>query len=261
MFTLTKKFTPHNIFFQKNILINFKYFSIYSKMESKFKIEKSNQDIILTPTEGYDSVLIFMHGLGDSAMGYQDFFDSEYKPVPNRMKVVLLTAPRAAVTINGGMVMNSWYDIKNFQRGEDSYDESDVVKNSARIRKVIENEAKKLENNFSKVFIGGFSQGACMSLHVALTHEKKLGGLIALSGLLFPFTAKEIDNDETKKDLDIFIAHGSYDDVIPEPLAKITYKPLFEKEFKKLIYKSYDEAHSIAMEEIDDMKKFIKNLV
>ena len=46
--------------------------------KSKFKIETSNQDIILTPTDGYDSVLIFLHGLGDSAMGYRDFFDSNY---------------------------------------------------------------------------------------------------------------------------------------------------------------------------------------
>lgn len=241
--------------------INFISKKLFSKMESKFKIETSNQDIILTPTDGYDSVLIFLHGLGDSAMGYRDFFDSNYKPIPNRMKVVLLTAPNAAVTVNGGMVMNSWYDIKSFSRGDDSYEESDVVKNSIRIRKAIENEVKKLDNNYSKVFLGGFSQGACMTLHVGLTYENKLGGLVALSGLLFPFTAKEIQKDDSKNDLNIYIAHGIYDDVIPEQLAKMSYKPLFDKKLKNLSYKTYDESHSIAMEEIDDMKSFIKNLV
>ena len=37
---------------------------------SYFKTEKIKHDIILTPNEGYDKVIIFMHGLGDSANGF-----------------------------------------------------------------------------------------------------------------------------------------------------------------------------------------------
>ena len=126
MFRLNKNL----LLFSKTSPLRLNLFKIklnnYSKMESYFKIEKNSQDIILTPNEGYDTVLVFMHGLGDSASGYKGFFDSEYKPIPNRMKVVLLTAPQAAVTINGGMVMNSWYDIKSFSKSEDSVEQSDV---------------------------------------------------------------------------------------------------------------------------------------
>jgi predicted esterase len=57
--------------------------------------------------------LIFLHGLGDSAYGFADvFLDESIALVPNNCKVLLLNAPERAVTMNGGMVMTSWYDIK-----------------------------------------------------------------------------------------------------------------------------------------------------
>ena len=56
-----------------------------------------------------------MHGLGDSAEGFLDFF---YSPDPivasKHTKIVLLNAPEAAVTCSGGMKMNSWFDILSF---------------------------------------------------------------------------------------------------------------------------------------------------
>ncbi len=244
-------------FSKKNI-----FFKTYYKMErGYFKIETNKNDIILTPNEGYDSVLIFLHGLGDSAIGYRDFFDSKYKPIPDRMKVVLLTAPQAAVTINGGMVMNSWYDIKTFTRSDDSIEKADVVKNGSQIKKCVEEEAKALGGNYSKVFLGGFSQGACMSLHVGLTMEDKLGGLVALSGLLFPFTAKEIVSSERNRDINMFIAHGAYDDVIPELLAKSSYKTIFDLKYKNVVYKSYEIQHTIDMDEMIDIKNFLTKLI
>jgi phospholipase/carboxylesterase len=56
--------------------------------------------------------LIWLHGLGDSAHGFADvFLDPNWRFVPANCKVRLLTAPERPVTLNGGMRMNSWYDI------------------------------------------------------------------------------------------------------------------------------------------------------
>ena len=63
-----------------------------------------------------------MHGLGDSAYGFLDvFMDEQFNLVPAHCKVVLLTAPERPVTLNGGMVMNSWYDISEL-----SYVQNDI---------------------------------------------------------------------------------------------------------------------------------------
>lgn len=235
-------------------------YKMNSSTNTYFNQEKSNQDIILTPKEGYDRVLVFMHGLGDSAMGYRDLFLSEQRPIPGRIKVILLTAPQQPVTMNGGMVMNSWYDIKCLGKSENNVDETQVNKSAYRIKKVIENEANKLNGDYSKIILGGFSQGACITLHVGLgTLEQNLGGLVTLSGYLFPFT--ELLNSQGKTSIPILLAHGAYDELIPEPHAKESYKRLFDGGYDKVTYKSYDEGHSITYDELVDIKSFINNLI
>ena len=57
-------------------------------------------DIYLTPMSGkYDSVLVWLHGLGDSAIGYLDYFKTQtnvkgFKTlnIMGYSKVILLTA-------------------------------------------------------------------------------------------------------------------------------------------------------------------------
>lgn len=244
--------------FARVIRFNKIYKYSLKKMNSSYmNIEKSNQDIILTPNEGYDATLVWLHGLGDSALGYKEIFESNYRPVPNRVKVILLTAPVAPVTINNGMTMTSWYDIKKLDGSEGTVAEGDVIKNSLRIRKIIENEAKKSFNgDYKKVFLGGFSQGCAMTLHTGLTLSNDIGGLICLSGYLFPFT--ELISE--RKDVPIFIAHGYYDELIPESKAKESYKRLTEMNFN-FTYKTYNEEHSISLEEFEDMKNFISKLL
>jgi predicted esterase len=65
-----------------------------------------------------------MHGLGDSAEGFLDVFNNpEYNVVPDNCKVLLLTAPERAVSMNGGMKMNSWYDIMQLGAPPKKFDE------------------------------------------------------------------------------------------------------------------------------------------
>ena len=81
-----------------------------------FKIDHNQKErsITLTPKKDKPKYsLIWLHGLGDSAYGFADvFLDLNWRFVPEDIcKVRLLTAPERPVTLNGGMSMNSWYDI------------------------------------------------------------------------------------------------------------------------------------------------------
>jgi phospholipase/carboxylesterase len=81
-----------------------------------FKIDHNQKErsITLTPKKNKPKYsLIWLHGLGDSAYGFADvFLDLNWRFVPEDIcKVRLLTAPERPVTLNGGMSMNSWYDI------------------------------------------------------------------------------------------------------------------------------------------------------
>jgi phospholipase/carboxylesterase len=74
------------------------------------KLDKS----ILIQPELPSFSLIWLHGLGDSSVGFLDYFQIPQSPVFRGCRVRLLHAPQRRVTINGGSVFNSWYDIRSF---------------------------------------------------------------------------------------------------------------------------------------------------
>ena len=69
--------------------------------------------IYLDPLEGpHQYTMIFLHGLGDSAEGFEDVFNKKNRPpCPKNCRIVLPTAPHAPVTCNGGAYCTSWFDI------------------------------------------------------------------------------------------------------------------------------------------------------
>ncbi len=92
---------------------------MFTKNQPKHKVEerKSDRSVILHPTQPHKHSIIWLHGLGDSAYGFTDvFLDQRFNLVPASCRVILPTAPEREVTCNGGMVMNSWYDIMSLSR-------------------------------------------------------------------------------------------------------------------------------------------------
>ena len=222
------------------------------------KFGSLNQHLSLTPHEGFDFTLIWLHGLGDSALGYLDIFLSDNTPTPKRMKVILLTAPIAPVSINSGMKMNSWFDIgNNFMHSE-----RDVINNSKMIIDIIKGEVKMVNNDYTKILIGGFSQGAALSIYISLHLNHLLGGVILLSGFLFPDIdiSKIVSEYENRNSLPIFAYHGEYDDMINEKMAKESYERLIENKFN-FRYKIGKQAHEISLEELKEMKDFINQVI
>jgi len=147
---------------------------------------------------------------------------------------VLLTAPTAPVTLNFGMKMPSWYDIKSLDvnittKFEEVTGVDEIHKNTERIREVLKHEIELLGGDSTKVFIGGFSQGCAMALHVGLTFEEKLGGIMGFSGYLFPITKEHEANAKTP----IFSSHGKDDPLIPFDLSCKSYEPLKDHEITK----------------------------
>src|SRR5690348_554905 len=118
-------------------------FRSFYKMKSQkyMKVNLNKEDIIMVPEDGYDGVLIFLHGLGDSALGMKKYFESDKFSLPERMKIILLTASKSPVTIYGGRTVNSWFDIKGLNHSGDFVNEDDVKKSATRIAKVIDEEA------------------------------------------------------------------------------------------------------------------------
>ena len=65
------------------------------------------------------------------------------------------------------------------------YNFTDIIKSRKIVEKYIEQEAKELNGNYKNIYLGGHSQGACVTLHTAYNYKELLGGVLNCSGILF----------------------------------------------------------------------------
>ncbi len=219
-----------------------------------FTIERKNyQHIHMIPKSGkYSHLIIFLHGLGDSPHSYVDFFEnSNILPENIPIKIICLQSP---ISFVHGFPLPSWFTITKFPiDSERCYNFEEAQKSTKIIEVVIEEEVKLLNGKYEHIYVGGFSQGACLSLYTGLTYKHLLGGVIVLSGALFPQT-KILDSN---KDLKIFVGHGTNDDVISCEPSEESMKPIKNfSGFKRILYPG--EGHCICQKEIEDLKHFLK---
>ena len=124
------------------------------------------------------------------------------------------------------------------------------------LEKFIEEQSIKLNIDYNHIFLLGFSQGAMMSLYTGIRLNKKLAGIISLSGLL-PDTINSIKNSQITKQ-NILLLHGTDDNVVPFNYF-IETKKLFDiLDFNIEAYSINELQHGINNEEIDIIKSFIE---
>ena len=219
----------------------------------RWNIEKKGYDVYMIPKEGnYTHLIIFLHGKGDVSDSYIAFFENtEVLPKNIPIKIVLLQSPYSA-ELFGKLINTSWFPIYEFPLvSKECYDFSQAENAKKRIEKIIDEEAALLNGKYDNIYLGGFSQGACISLLVGLTFEHKIGGIISLSGYLFP----EINIREENKDINIFVGHGEIDNIISYNTSKEEMKRI--DKFKGYRGYSYQNAeHTITKEEIKDLNQF-----
>ena len=219
-----------------------------------YKIEYKDFNVYMTPKDGkYTHVILFMHGYGDVASSYIDFFGySNVLPKNTPTKIILLQSPYEKVYSNQP-VNASWFTIYDISMvSKDSYDYLDAEKNAKKVEEVINEEAKLLNGKYENIYVGGFSQGACISLMIGLSFEHAIGGVICLSGYLFP----QIKIREENKNINIFVGHGDKDEMLSYSMISQELERI--KDFKGFKMHTYPGAgHTITQKEISDLNKFL----
>ncbi len=124
------------------------------------------------------------------------------------------------------------------------------------LEKFIEEQSMKLNIDYNHIFLLGFSQGAMMSLYTGIRLNKKLAGIISLSGLL-PDTIDNLKNSQIMKQ-NILLLHGTDDNVVPFNYFLDTKKLFDILNFNIEAHSINDLQHSINNEEIDIIKSFIE---
>eukprot|EP01016_Furgasonia_blochmanni_P036172 TRINITY_DN4094_c0_g1_i3.p2 TRINITY_DN4094_c0_g1~~TRINITY_DN4094_c0_g1_i3.p2 ORF type:complete len:234 (+),score=59.45 TRINITY_DN4094_c0_g1_i3:318-1019(+) len=200
---------------------------------TSWDMQQKGEHIYLNPTTKHENTFICLPHLGGSAQSLVPYFVRIMAYVFLNMKVVILNPPIRPMTINYGRERHSWYDIKTFFFGagggevdwSNAIDFEHVKESTAMIKKVLDEEIKELGGNSQKVFLGGVSQGCSMALHAGLVHDTPLGGIIAMSGYMLPFTRVNKANENTP----ILITHGDKDFLIPIMMAVHSYEKIDRK--------------------------------
>ena len=103
-----------------------------------------------------------------------------------------------------------------------------------------------------RVYLMGFSQGAIMSFSVGLTHPEKIAGIVAMSGRVLPEIVPHIAAPEALRDLPIFVAHGTEDQVLPIHHGRAA-RELLQRLPVALTYREYPMGHQISDQSLADI--------
>lgn len=211
------------------------------------------------PTAAY----VHLHGLGDSGSGWQFFSDlARQSPDFDHINFVFPNAPIIPITANGGYEMPGWFDIFQFGQPGGRQDVEGYLKSLETLKAFIK-EQTDLGIKPDRILIGGFSQGAALSLGALATLDFKLAGFLIFSGFMpVREKIKELFN-LTNIDTPVFQGHGDDDPIINKGYADQTAE-FFKKElgFKNYTYNIYPNLpHSVANEELAHAFDFIRKTV
>lgn len=213
--------------------------------------------------EGRDLPLfIGMHGRGDRAESYVDLApaisESEYRFV----------FPNAPLPVPGAYF--EWFRIDNPNRALASKEARALVTN------LVAELCGKFQTPASRTVLGGFSQGGMLTFEVGLRYPEKLAGLVVLSGMLLadvPLTLqpvrfndyygqdggdlKAVLSETAARQTPIFVAHGTYDAVIPVAAGRAAHD-LLKEAGANVEYYEFSGQHEITLDELVQLQAFLK---
>jgi phospholipase/carboxylesterase len=198
------------------------------------------------------AVVIWLHGLGADGHDFEPIVPE--LRLKQAVRFVFPHAPVQPVTINQGMRMRAWYDI--FQFGGGREDDKGIRASQALIVKLIEEQPVPPE----KIVLAGFSQGGAIALQTALRYPKPLAGVMALSTYLPIAATLAAERAAPNAQVPIFMAHGSYDDIIPIQRARDS-KNFLENLGYRIEWHEYPMPHSVCGEEVRDISAFLARLL
>ena len=200
--------------------------------------------------------IIWLHGLGANGHDFEPIVPELHLPADLPVRFIFPHAPMMAVTINGGMMMPAWYDIKAMDIDR-VIDTEQLTASAKATQDLIDLEIER-GIDAKRIVVAGFSQGGAVAYQAALTYPKALGGMMNLS--TYFATHATIEPNPVNQRIPIFIGHGVNDPIVPDVLGKRALNLLREKGYEA-DYHSYAMEHSVCWEEIQDISAWIQNVL
>lgn len=224
------------------------------------KIEETRDEVVVTlapaaPAAAGDAAsVIWLHGLGADGHDFVPLVPELRLAPPAELRFVFPHAPVRPVTLNGGMPMRAWYDIRELSTAG-RQDVAGTRESAARIGDLVAREMGR-GRPASRIILAGFSQGGAIALHTALRHPQRLGGILALSTYLPLHESVAAEASAANRDIPILMCHGLHDPVLPYALGELSRDALTSLGHS-VEWKAYPMQHEVCRPEIADISAWL----
>lgn len=201
--------------------------------------------------------VILLHGLGADAGDLYPLPPTLGLPPGLHVRYVFPGAPRMPVTLNMGMTMPAWYDIRHIGAG--GQDEVGIRRAAGWIDELIGREASR-GVPAGRVVLGGFSQGGAMSLFTGLRYREALAGIICMSAYLPLAETLDAEASAANRGVPIFAAHGTADPLVGIELGRASRDRLLEGGYA-VDWREYPMEHQICSEELRDIGRWLSGVL
>lgn len=205
--------------------------------------------LIESPTENPTEALVLLHGVGSNE---KNMIELGPMMAENRL-IISLRAPLVM-----GPNAFAWFHV-NFTAEGPVHNWSEALNSFLLLEEALSDISQRTGLPLNKIAIFGFSQGAIMTIGLALKSKLLLQKYVAASGRTLP-EFKEVSEKsplENYKERKIFVVHGEFDSKLPISHAKNTEKVLSEAQLN-LKYKEYKADHTVPQEVVSDVKAWLK---
>ena len=208
----------------------------------------------------YTHSVIMLTGFTMKASDMKYYAQYINKILPENIKInyIYPKPPTRKITCYDGQKYRAWFDYINemVENEDDDINSEHLLEQCDRIHGILDKEVKRYNGDYSKLFLLGYSQGACLSLDAGLTYSKKIGGVIGFKGHI----NMDIDDHLGVKQ-DIWVTHGKGDDTIGFEVAEEYYKKYsklgYDITFFKQDEKVNHDANSGIREQIKSLEPWL----
>ena len=215
------------------------------------------QTVIVEPEMEHTSTVVWLHGLGASGHDFEPVVPMLECP---NTRFVFPHAPIMGVTINMGMEMPAWYDIKTLDwEAPDREDETSIRSSAKLIAELLEQEHER-GIEYENIVLAGFSQGGALALHVGSRLQKKLAGMMILSAYQVLADTYDEEASDENRETPILFGHGVYDDMVPVMMGRAALESMVEAG-NPCEWNGYRMGHEVVMDELIRIKEWLNDLL
>lgn len=216
---------------------------------------ESESAVVVEPGTPPTAAVIWLHGLGADGYDFVPIVPELKLPPKLSTRFVFPHAAPRPVTLNGGMRMRAWYDIRGLDRNA-VHDEPGIRAAATLIDGLIDVQVTAGVPR-RRIVLAGFSQGGAIALHAGLRQREALAGIMALSTYLPLEATAAGELTAAGRATPVLMCHGSHDPVLALEMGAHS-RELLRALGVSVDWHEYPMAHAVCPAEIQDIAAWLR---